>query len=208
MGVYVMRKTINFALMVALFILILCLILAINADVKTNNSEPKTTNTDNNEKKVTEIPNINLSPSDVPKLVEVIKVWKLMDDVELEKLGDEKMIIFLIKYKQLEKIRFNYHREKGDAAQNLKKLLESSQSDDQIKTALENIKKIDSNFREKEKQFLDVLNSYLTPKQQAEFIVFQDNYWRDMRQMVRNLKELSSLRENSIKSQPEVLSQK
>lgn len=203
------RKAINVALLVILFILILGLILAINADVKTNNSNIQVVNTDNSPSPDNPVDklNINLSPSDVPKLVEALKIWKLIDDIELEKIGEDKMIIFLAKYKQLEKIRFDFHRERGDEIEKLEKILESNGSDQQVKKVLDDIKKIDSNFREKDRQLLDELNSNLTPAQQAKFMLFQDNYWRDMRQMMRNLKELSNLRENKMKQQSDSLSQ-
>ena len=153
-----------------------------------------------------DLPDINLSPSDVPKLMEALKLWKLIDDVELEKIGDDKMMIFVAKYKQLEKLRFEYHNTRREAIKELQKFIDTNQSEQKIKSALDEIKNMDNNFREKDVQLTDVLNSYLTSSQQAKFIVFQDNYWRDMRQMMRNLKELSTLKENKMKYQPEVLS--
>jgi uncharacterized protein YjiS (DUF1127 family) len=139
--------------------------------------------------------NVDLSQEDMPKLIEIIRIWKLIDSVELEKIGEEKLVLFLAKYKQLDKIRFQYHKDRIDNIEKLKKLLDSNAASEQIKLVLNDLKKIDETFVQSEKKISDELNSSLTPKQQAEFIVFQDTNWREMRQMVRNLKELSTLKE-------------
>jgi hypothetical protein len=190
-----MRKTINVTLLAILLVLTIGLIFAISAEEKPSAN----TQSDNN-------PEINMSPNDVPKLIEIIRVWKLIDEVELDKIGDEKLVKFLAKYRQLDKIRFDYHKDRVDSLEKLKKLLETNASDEQIKTALNDTKRIDETFAQREKQLLDTLNSSLTPKQQAEFIVFQDNHWQEMRQIVRNLKELSAIKERRLKNQPESLS--
>jgi len=204
-----MRKLVNVVLMVVLFILILGLLLAINADVKTSNSDTKTgiANDTIKQDAPKDTPDINLSSDDVPKLVEALKIWKLIDDVELERIGDDRMIAFLVKYKQLEKIRDEYRKTMGSEIENLKKLTESSASDGQINTALASIRKKDSEFHQNETKLLEQLNSNLSPDQQAKFIIFQVNYWREMRKLWRNLKELSELREKKMPHQPEVLDQ-
>jgi len=151
--------------------------------------------------------NIDISQDDVPKLIEIIRIWKLIDSVELERIGEDKLVLFLAKYKQLDKIRLQYHRDRSDHIEKLKKLLEANAEDAQIRIVLNDLRKIDENFRQKERQILDELNQSLTPKQQAEFIVFQDTHWQEMRQMVRNLKELSALKEQR-SSQQDVMSKK
>jgi len=204
-----MRRLINIILMVVLFMLILGLILVINADVKISNSDSEKIEVAENQKQndSKDIPNINLSPSDMPKLMDALKLWKLIDDLELEKLGDDKMMAFITKYKQLEETRFEYHNTRKEALKELQKLTETNQSEQKIKSKLDDIKSMDKAFFEKDLQLANTLNSYLTSSQQAKFIIFQDNYWRDMRQIMRNLKEIAALKEkeNKMKFQPEIL---
>ena len=151
--------------------------------------------------------NIDLSQDDMPKLIEIIRIWKLIDSVELEKIGEGKLVLFLAKYKQLDRIKFQYHKDRIDNIEKLKKLLDANASNEQIKLALNDLRKMDETFEQNEKQISDELNSILTPKQQAEFIVFQDTNWREMRQMVRSLKELSTLKEQR-SVQPDLLGKK
>jgi len=192
-----MRKTINIFLMAILFIMVCGLIIAISAEEKPA-VKPVETAVDNQD--------ANLAPDDIPKLIEIIKVWKLIDEVELDKISEDKLVKFLAKYKQLDQIRFKYHKDKMDSIEKLKKVLEANASEEQIKSALNDVNRVDETFQQREKQMLDSLNSNLTPKQQAEFIVFQDNHWREMRQMVQGLKELSTIKERRLSYQPEALS--
>jgi len=196
-----MRKTINVTLLAILLVLTIGLIFAISAEEKPGIEGRPVANAQSDDN-----PEISMSPNDVPKLIEIIRVWKLIDEVELDKIGDEKLVKFLAKYRQLDKIRFDYHKDRVDSLDKLKKLLETNASDEQIKIALNETRRIDETFAQREKQLLDTLNSSLTPKQQAEFIVFQDNHWQEMRQIVRNLKELSAIKERRLKYQPESLS--
>ncbi|HGE72640.1 TPA: hypothetical protein ENX78_17515 [Candidatus Poribacteria bacterium] len=197
-----MQRIINIILMTLSFMIIVGLIFAISAEDKSAKKPDES---------IVVIPpkpsNIDISQDDVPKLIEIIRIWKLIDSVELERIGEDKLVLFLAKYKQLDKIRLQYHRDRSDHIEKLKKLLEANAEDAQIRIVLNDLRKIDENFRQKERQILDELNQSLTPKQQAEFIVFQDTHWQEMRQMVRNLKELSALKEQR-SSQQDVMSKK
>jgi hypothetical protein len=199
-----MRRIINVILMTVSFMMVIGLIFAISAEDKsiktTERTLPETL-------PKTAITNVDLSQDDMPKLIEIIRVWKLIDSVELEKIGEGKLVLFLAKYKQLDKIKFQYHKDRIDNIEKLKKLLDANASNEQIKLALNDLRKIDETFEQNEKQISDELNSILTPKQQAEFIVFQDTNWREMRQMVRSLKELSTLKEQR-PAQPDLLGKK
>ncbi len=63
-------------------------------------------------------------------------------------------------------------------------------------------------FRQKEKQLSAALNSGLSIKQQVKLINFEHEYRRDMGRLMRNLRELSELREPQRKPQPVPLQQK
>ena len=197
-----MQRIINIILMTLSFMIIVGLIFAISAEDKSAKKPDES---------IVVIPpkpsNIDISQDDVPKLIEIIRIWKLIDSVELERIGEDKLVLFLAKYKQLDKIRLQYHRDRSDHIEKLKKLLEVNAEDAQIRIVLNDLRKMDENFRQKERQILDELNQSLTPKQQAEFIVFQDTHWQEMRQMVRNLKELSALKEQR-SPQQDVMSKK
>src|SRR4030042_1657610 len=130
-----MRKIINIILIAILSVLTIGFIFAISAEEKPGQNTQSNTN-----------PEIGMSPNDVPKLIEIIRVWKLIDEVELDKIGEERLVKFLAQYRQLDKIRFNYHKDRVDSLEKFKKLIETNATDEQIKTALNDLKRIDETF--------------------------------------------------------------
>jgi len=191
-----MRKTVNIILLAVLIIMITGLLFVINADI---DDKPKVVAPNNDV-------DIQLSKEDIPKLVEIIKIWKLVDELEIDNLGEEKLGIFLAKYKQLDRIRSQYWKDRNESIGKIRKLNESKATDEQVRQALDEFRRIELSYSEKEKQLKDTLNSGLTSRQQAKLLVFHDNHWRDMRRLVRNLEKMSQLRERSLKLQPEPLS--
>lgn len=195
-----MMKVINAILIALTLILFLGLLIAIGADI------------DSRAKPVQPISNNNIdfqiSKEEIPKLVEVIKIWKLIDKLELSNFNEDKLTKFLAKYKQLETIRSEYWKNRGESISRLKKLIETNASEEQIRLALDELNKIDTNFFEKDRQIKESINNILTTRQQAELIIFQDTHWRDMKNLVRDLEKISQIREKQLQNQSQPLSKK
>ena len=189
-----MRKAINIILIAALLALVLGLLLAIGAETDRPSVKASTGDID-----------IRLSREEIPGLVEIIKIWKLVDYLELK---EEQLARFLPKFKELDDLRKKHYGNRREALAELRKLLEADSSEAQIKSALDHLRDIEAKYRQEEKQLEDTLNSILATKQQAQFVVFQDVYWRDMQRLVRNLRELSRLRERRLERQPVPLRRK
>jgi hypothetical protein len=182
------RKVINVILIIALLALVLGLLLAIGAETDKPGTEIDTGGMD-----------IRLSKEEIPKLVEIIRIWKLVDELVLK---EKQLVEFLPKFKELDSLRSKYYRDRRNAISKLRKLLEANSSGDQLKPAMDEFRNAEMSFYQKYRQLEDALNSNLTVKQQAKFVVFQDKYRDDIRRLMRNLRELSNLREQKAKAQP------
>lgn len=195
-----MMKIINAILIALTLILFLGLLIAIGADI------------DSRAKPVQPISNNNIdfqiSKEEIPKLVEVIKIWKLINKLELSNFNEDKLTKFLAKYKQLETIRSEHWKKRGESIGRLKKLIETNASEEQIRLALDELNKIDTNFFEKDRQIKESINNILTTRQQAELIIFQDTHWRDMKNLVRDLEKISQIRKKQLQNQSQPLSKK
>lgn len=181
-----MRKIINVILIMVLLALVLVL-LAIGAETNRPSTKNPTGRID-----------IRLSKEEIPKLVEIIRIWKLVDELELE---EEQLVKFLLWFKESNDLRARHYRSRRDAVAKLRELLEADSSEDRLKSAMDELKSIETKFHQKEKQLENTLNSILTVKQQAKYTVFRDVYKRDMQRLMRNLQELSNLREQPPKPQ-------
>lgn len=191
-----MRKIINITLIMALLALSLVLLLAIGANAQTNRQSR-----DRSSGGI----DINLSKEDVPRLFEIIRIWKMVDEIQL---NDEQLQRFLPRFNELSDLRSRYYKQRREASNEMQKLLKADASENQLKSALEKYRNLEAKFRQKEKQLSDALNSGLSIKQQVKLINFEHEYRRDMGRLMRNLRELSELRETQRKPQPVPLQQK
>jgi hypothetical protein len=188
------RKVINVILIIVLLGLVLGLLLAIGAETDKPSARNHSGGID-----------IEISKEDIPKLVEIIRIWKLADELGLD---DEQLLVFLPRFKELNDLRARYYISRRKAVSDMKKLLEANPSESQVKSAVDDLRNAETKFRREERQSEDKLNSGLTVKQQAKFVVFQDVYRRDMYRLMKNLQELSNLREQRLKPQPVPLHEK
>ena len=188
-----MGRTINTILIIASLALFLGLLWAIGAE------------TDNPDKAEQNRGNIELSKEDIPKIFEIIRIWKLVDELEL---NEDQLLAFLPKFKELEDLRRRYYRSRYDNIKKMSKLLETNPSENQLKSAIDELRNAEVGFYQKYRQIKDSINSNLTIKQQAKFVVFEDKYRDDMRSLMKNLRDLSNLREQRLSHQPEALKEK
>lgn len=197
-----MRKIVNTILIAVISFLFLGLLFAIGADIdsKMKPIQPINNNINNID--------FQISKEEIPKLVEAIKIWKLIDELELNNFNEDKLTRLLVKYKQLETVRGEFWKNRGDAIKKLKKLIETNASEQQFKLALDELNRLETDFFEKDRQIKESMNTILTARQQAELIVFQETHWREMKDLVRNLEKISQLREKQLQNQQQPLSKK
>jgi len=175
-----MKKTINIFLTVASLILFLFVLLAIGAEDSKSEAAKKYGDS--------ALEQLN---KDIPKLVEIIRIWKMVDELDLQ---EDQLVKFLPRYKALNESRFKQYRLRRATSDKMKILLDTSSSDEEIKSELNKAKNANIELRQKEQQLENELYSMLTIKQQAKFVVFQDSFHRDMRRLIGNLKELSEIK--------------
>ena len=188
-----MKRAVNIILIIACLFLFLGLLLTIGAE------------TDSSDRARQNHGNIELSKEDIPRIFEILRIWKLVDELEL---NEDQLLAFLPKFKELEELRRRYYRGRRDNIEKMSKLLETNSSENQLKSATDEFRKAEIDFYQKYRQLKDSINSNLTIKQQAKFVVFEDKYRDDMRSLMRNLRDLSNLREQRLRHQPETLEEK
>ncbi len=186
-----MRKIVNICLIVALFVLVLGFLLATGSE----DSKPAPKNTQDDT-------SLSQMKEDIPKLVEIIRIWKLVDELGLQ---EDQLVKFLPRFKELTDLRFKHYRLRRTTSDELRKSLGANSSDEKLKSTLNRARNAEADFEQKEGQLENELYSILTVKQQAKFAVFQDSYYRDMRRLIGQLKELSDLKEQKMKYQPKTL---
>ena len=129
----------------------------------------------------------------------------MVDELQL---NDEQLQRFLPRFNELNDLKGKYYTQRRESSNEMQKLLKANASESQFKSALEKYRDLEVKFCQKEKQLSAALNSDLSIKQQVKLINFEHEYRRDMGRLMRNLRELSELREPQRKPQPVPLQQK
>ena len=186
-----MRRIVNTVLMMIVLVLIAGLLLAIGAETDKPAPERRPSGLD-----------IDLPNEDVPHLVEIIRIWKLVDELEL---NEEQLIKFLPKFKELIDLRDKYFRSRRKTVTELENLLEANASQDHLKSAIDEFKTAEVDYYVTYRRLNDELDANLNVKQRAKFVVFQERYRSDMRSLIRTLKKLSDQREPRRHRQPNPL---
>lgn len=188
-----MRRIINITLMATSLLLVLGLILTISANTNESRHDRKKSGVD-----------INLSKEEIPRLVEIIKIWKLVDELGL---NEKQLVEFLPRFEELDKTRSAYYKNRRELINKLDDLLKFEEPEKQVKLAFDEFINTEAEYYQKYRDLRELLYSGLTIKQRAKYIVFEDKYRRDMGSLIKKLRDLSDLRESQKKSQPEGMKQ-
>ncbi len=122
------------------------------------------------------------------ELVELLKIWKLIDAVSPE---SEQSVPLLTKFNELEDLKAQYRQEHREAINRLKQL-ETTKLDSDVKiphlqTALDQYRETEENFIERRKNIKEEISKILTVEQQAKFEVFSYSYRQDLKQALETL---------------------
>ncbi|TET24923.1 MAG: hypothetical protein E3J78_00340 [Candidatus Cloacimonadota bacterium] len=120
------------------------------------------------------------------KMLEVIKIWKIMEFLDLD---EEQTIAFFPKLKKIEKHKRESFKERRKLLGKLHKQLEQEKSDNSIKRTIDEVLKFDKDAKEKEEQLQEELLLVLTIKQQAKLLIFQERFEEEIRKIIRELRK-------------------
>ena len=122
------------------------------------------------------------------ELVELLKIWKLIDAVSPE---TEQSVPLLTKFNELEDLKAQYRQEHRAAINRLKQLevtkLDFEAKTPHLRAALDEYRQIEDNFIASRKKIKDEISGILTVEQQAKFEVFSYSYRQDLKQTLQSL---------------------
>lgn len=128
------------------------------------------------------------SKADQNRVIEIFKVWKLSSELGLT---DAQLASFLPKYKQLESARSKFWDERRKTINELKVLMQNDKkSEEQVKAILNKLRDLRLNFANNINITEDELTKGLSVEQQANFVILNDSFRQEIRQLTEKLKSL------------------
>jgi len=119
---------------------------------------------------------------EIRKKIETVRIWRLTERLKLDTATSAKLASFLNSFDQQRK---SVMREQMAGMRELRSYLQSQKPDEaKIKTALGKLQKNQHALQELRDKEFDGLKEILTVEQQAQFLLFQQEFQREMREMI------------------------
>src|SRR5574337_756269 len=121
------------------------------------------------------------------RLIETIKIWKMTEALNLDEGQAAKLFPKLV---QLEASRREFYRRQRVLHNELAELLKQRPlQDEEIKARLDQLDRVEIDFRGREQAIKGGLRSILSPEQQARFALFEDRFDSEMRRVIQDLQQ-------------------
>jgi Spy/CpxP family protein refolding chaperone len=140
------------------------------------------------------VPLLFAQPSDEqdPRaIVEKIRMWRLTQELDL---STEQAAVLFPKLNELRKIEKNYNEEKRQVLVELRGLLSRDASDIALTKVLSRYETLNRQKMEMQIEKTKEIMVILTPVQQARYLIFEDEFNREIREMIREVKKLKDLK--------------
>ncbi len=123
-------------------------------------------------------------PGKAAERLEQYKKVRLMDAL---KLDEETSVRFMARYnKQLDDLR-QIGRDRNDIVDRIQKLVEQQGPDAEIQSSIDDLAKAEAKLADVRQTFLTDLHSILTPRQVGQYVVFERDFNRNLRDALREM---------------------
>ena len=126
------------------------------------------------------------------ELLDIVKIWKATKELELT---PDQLKTFIPKFNRIDEIKRRYYNSRKNLVKRIKELTMSGEpSESQLESLLQRLKALDDKFHADIERAYDDLNSGLTVTQRAKLVLFLENYKRDLRRILMQLREMAESR--------------
>jgi chromosome segregation ATPase len=177
-----MKRNIVILILVSIFSFALGILVPLRANIGSDRSSPV---------EVRRIP----SPRETIELLDIVKIWKATKELNLT---SEQLQTFIPKFNRVEETKRRYYTERKNLVSQIRELLnDSDSSEDQIQQLeglLRRLRELDEGFDREIKRAYEDLNSDLTVVQRGKLVLFLENYRREIRRILMQMKEMARSR--------------
>ena len=129
------------------------------------------------------------SPRDV---VEAYKVWKLTEVLDL---SEEQMPVFFARLRKIEDATVSFNQEEREALKDIARLLDDKRADEaDLTKALDRYERVRRERHEETIRLRREAASLLSARQRCQFVVFEERFRSELRDMVTRVREMRAER--------------
>lgn len=120
-------------------------------------------------------------------IIEKVRIYRLTRELDLT---TEQAVELFPKLNELQKIDREFRNQQQEIIEDLRELVGESAPDKEIIRSLSRYEDIFRERLERQINKMKEIRKMLSPSQQAKFIIFQDEFEREIREMIREVKKL------------------
>ncbi len=122
---------------------------------------------------------------DPREIIEKVRIYKLTEELDL---SEEQITKFFPRLKEMRKNEQEFHKQRNEIVQELKELLKTKAEEEKIVKLLNKLQELQKKRVESQLKEAEEIRQILTPEQQARFIIFQEEFEREIRDMIREIR--------------------
>jgi hypothetical protein len=123
---------------------------------------------------------------DTRDMIEDLRIVRMTKELNLT---DQQLAKFLPKMREIEAARREFHQKRVGLIKDMEDLLGRKASEKDLQAKLSEMDKLETDFLSKERETRKTLINQLSVEQQARLVVFQENFERDMRELIRGIRQ-------------------
>ncbi|MEO0122578.1 MAG: Spy/CpxP family protein refolding chaperone [candidate division WOR-3 bacterium] len=122
---------------------------------------------------------------DPREIIEKVRVYKLTEELDL---SEEQITKLFPRLKEMRKNEQEFHKQRMEIIQKLKELLDEKAKEQEIVKTLNRLQELQKKRFESQLKELEEIKQILTPEQQAKFIIFQEEFEKEIRDLIREIR--------------------
>jgi len=123
---------------------------------------------------------------DTRDMIEDLRIVRLTKELNL---NDQQLAKFLPKMREIEASRREFHQKRVGLIKDMDDLLGRKASEKDLQAKLSDLDKLENDLQSRERDNRKALVGQLSVEQQARFVVFQENFEREIRELIRGIRQ-------------------
>uniref|UniRef100_A0A7C4TH48 Periplasmic heavy metal sensor n=1 Tax=candidate division WOR-3 bacterium TaxID=2052148 RepID=A0A7C4TH48_UNCW3 len=128
----------------------------------------------------------NFDEKDPREIIEKVRIYKLTEALDLT---TEQAAKFFPRLKEMRKTEQEFQRERIEIIQKLKQMLKEGATEQEISKVLDRYSEIHKKKMERHIKEIGELKEILTPSQQAKFLIFQEEFEKEIRDLIKEVRK-------------------
>lgn len=129
----------------------------------------------------------NFDAKDPRVIIEEVRIWRITQELDLT---SEQATQLFPKLHEFRKVERDFRKQRMQLLSEMRILLHRGASNQEIRNVVEQYRAVHIKKIEQEVKSLKEVEKILTPVQQAKFLIFEDEFTREILDMIKHIKKM------------------